>query len=99
MRKFKETTIAVPVRQVHLDKGKPCKSEGCPVALALMDLLNPHGVSVGTATASVYYKRRFLRTIKGVYYNLDFDARQLIREFDADESQVIPQIVHLTTRG
>ena len=40
-------TITVTVTQDHIDKGTPCKSASCPVALALRDAFpNEYMISV-----------------------------------------------------
>ena len=80
--------IKIKVKQDHINRGDPCSSDSCPIALAVIEATGakPDSVSVGYSGISIFSEDG---NVRKAYCKTPQIARTFIRLFD-DYEKVSP---------
>jgi len=82
--------VRVSVRQEHIDRGKRCSATGCPVALAIRDVVGTQNVAVVPNFAyvgTIFTGQRFDLPEEVSEFIFEFDTGELVSPFEFDTEQ------------
>lgn len=72
-------TLLLQVEQKHIDAGKPCVANDCPIVHAMRDTGHPL-VTVGVATVTIY--RDYVDNKRKLIAMLPLSGRNFVADFD-----------------